>query len=44
VRKLRGLLSQNELRALRARIAALTRSGCFPDPPEDRRAYPWPPI
>jgi uncharacterized repeat protein (TIGR03843 family) len=44
MRELRDLLSASELRALRSRISVLTASGCFPDPPEDRRAYPWPPI
>ncbi len=44
VRELRSLLSTNELRAFRSRLASLTDGGCFPDPPEDRRAYPWPPV
>jgi uncharacterized repeat protein (TIGR03843 family) len=43
-RELRDLLSANEIRALRSRTSRLAESGCFPDPPEDRRAYPWPPI
>ena len=41
---LRPLLAPAELRAFRSRLSALIDSGCFPDPPEDRRAYPWPPV
>jgi len=41
---LRLLLSPTELRALRRRIAIVLDDGCFPNPPEDRRAYPWPPV
>jgi hypothetical protein len=41
---LRSLLAPAELRAFRTRLSALIDAGCFPDPPEDRRAYPWPPV
>jgi uncharacterized repeat protein (TIGR03843 family) len=41
---LRALLVPNEVRAFRLRVSALVDAGCFPDPPEDRRAYPWPPV
>jgi uncharacterized repeat protein (TIGR03843 family) len=37
-------LSQAEILALADRTEALLESGHFPDPPEDRRAYPWPPV
>jgi uncharacterized repeat protein (TIGR03843 family) len=39
-----SLLSPGEIRALRFRLAGLLAAGRFPDPPEDRRAYPWPPV
>jgi uncharacterized repeat protein (TIGR03843 family) len=42
--QLRLLLSPGEIRALRFRLAGLLATGCFPDPPEDRPAYPWPPV
>ena len=43
--ELRKLLAPNEIRAFAARISrSLTAADCFPDPPEDRRAYPWPPV
>lgn len=38
------LISPAELAALRDRLASLLTAGRFPTPPEDRRAYPWPPI
>jgi hypothetical protein len=38
------LLAPAEVKAMRARTAALLRAGEFPDPPEDRRPYPWPHI
>lgn len=41
---LREHLSQAEIRALVERIKQLLDAGHFPDPPEDRRAYPWPPV
>lgn len=36
------LLYNGEIAALRRRVEALLAQGRFPDPPEDRRAYPWP--
>lgn len=39
---LAALLSGGEIAALRARIENLLASGRFPDPPEDRRPFPWP--
>ena len=37
-------LSREELAALKCRAEALLASGQFPFPPEDRRAFPFPPI
>jgi uncharacterized repeat protein (TIGR03843 family) len=37
-------LNPEELAALDARADQLLASGTFPHPPEDRRAYPWPPL
>ncbi|HTX93238.1 MAG TPA: SCO1664 family protein [Anaerolineales bacterium] len=37
-------LLPEELAALEARARALLTAGRFPDPPEDRRAYPYPPL
>ena len=37
-------LTLQELRALRSRAEELLSSGHFPFPPEDRRAFPYPPI
>lgn len=42
VSQLVGLLADSELGALRKRVAGLLASGCFPEPPTDRRPYPWP--
>jgi uncharacterized repeat protein (TIGR03843 family) len=42
VSQLRGFLSGLEIEALRQRVADLLGSGCFPEPPGDRRPYPWP--
>lgn len=39
-----GLLEAEEIAAFVARADALRALGHFPDPPEDRRPYPWPPI
>jgi uncharacterized repeat protein (TIGR03843 family) len=44
VESLYELLSSAEMRAFRARVNAVLDAGCFPNPPEDRRAYPWPPV
>ena len=41
---LQPYLSPNEIAALIARSEALTASGIFPLPPEDRRAFPYPPL
>ncbi|MGB8212727.1 MAG: SCO1664 family protein [Anaerolineales bacterium] len=41
---LAAYLSPKELDALDLRAAALLESGQFPFPPEDRRAFPYPPI
>ena len=40
--QLKELLYDGEIAALWRRVDALIDSGCFPDPPEDRRPYPWP--
>jgi uncharacterized repeat protein (TIGR03843 family) len=37
-------LNPEELVALRSRAEALLAAGTFPSPPEDRRAFPYPPI
>lgn len=37
-------LSRSELTALAARAASLLRSGIFPLPPAERRAFPYPPL
>ena len=39
---LTSLLSQAEIAALRRRLAQLLKGNRYPDPPEDRRPYPWP--
>lgn len=41
---LRQHLSPVEINALAKRTEALLASAHYPDPPEDRRAYPWPPV
>lgn len=38
------LLEPDEIAAVSARARALVDAGVFPQPPTDRRAYPWPPI
>jgi len=43
-RALTAFLAADEIAATRARTEALLRADRFPDPPEDRRPYPWPPI
>jgi len=40
--QLDALLSPVEIAAMGARVRALLGSGRFPQPPEDRRPYPWP--
>lgn len=42
--ELDDLLDPDEIAAMRARASALAAAGVFPHPPQDRRAYPWPPI
>lgn len=42
--RLGALLAPKEIAAMRARVEALIALGRFPDPPEDRRPYPWPPV
>jgi uncharacterized repeat protein (TIGR03843 family) len=37
-------ISQDEFLALVDRAHNLLHTGHFPNPPEDRRAYPWPPV
>lgn len=37
-------LALREVQALGERAAVLLESRCFPDPGEDRRFYPWPPV
>ena len=41
---LQPYLSPYEIAALIARAEALTASGIYPLPPEDRRAFPYPPL
>lgn len=36
------LLSRAEIAAFGRRLTATFESDCFPNPPEDRRPYPWP--
>lgn len=42
--RLRGLLDPAEVDAVGRRARGLVAGGRYPDPPEDRRAVPWPPI
>ncbi len=37
-------LRRAEISALQERAQALLAAGVFPNPPEDRRPYPWPPV
>lgn len=41
---LQPYLNSNEIAALVARAETLTASGTYPLPPEDRRAFPYPPV
>ena len=41
-RTLQAHLQVDEIDALRDRAETLLAKGIFPNPPEDRRAYPWP--
>lgn len=40
--RLQHLLSERELDAMRARVQRLIAAGHFPQPPQGRRAHPWP--
>jgi uncharacterized repeat protein (TIGR03843 family) len=40
--QLKELLYDGEIQAATQRAEGLVAVGCFPDPPEDRRPYPWP--
>jgi uncharacterized repeat protein (TIGR03843 family) len=40
--KLAGLLAREEVGAVRVRLATLIDQGVFPEPPENRRPFPWP--
>jgi uncharacterized repeat protein (TIGR03843 family) len=42
LRQLSSLLAPKEVSAMRIRLAALLTSSRFPEPPEDRRPFPWP--
>ncbi|MBN2386494.1 MAG: SCO1664 family protein [Anaerolineales bacterium] len=39
-----GILNPGELAALGSRLEALVANPVYPQPPEDRRAYPFPPV
>ena len=41
---LAGLLAPDEVQALEARLAALLADPVYPHPPQDRRAFPYPPV
>lgn len=41
---LADLLEADEAAAVRVRAQLLVSAAAFPDPPTDRRPYPWPPI
>jgi uncharacterized repeat protein (TIGR03843 family) len=42
VAQMKELLFDGEIAAMWRRVDGLIESGCFPDPPDDRRPYPWP--
>ena len=44
VETLSAHLSRGEIKALAARVRALLAECEFPNPDEDRRPYPWPPL
>jgi len=37
-------ITRNEIEAMLSRIQRLKVERIFPCPPQDRRAYPWPPV
>lgn len=41
---LSGHLKAREIQAMRRRMVEMLREGVFPQPPEERRYYPWPPV
>jgi len=41
---LAGLLAPDEVEALASRLIALLADPVYPHPPQDRRAYPYPPV
>jgi uncharacterized repeat protein (TIGR03843 family) len=42
--RLAELLNPFEIKAMIARVREVLKSGKFPQAPEDRRAFPWPPV
>jgi uncharacterized repeat protein (TIGR03843 family) len=42
--RLKSLLSAEEVAAMRQRLDDLLVAGTFPEPPGDRRSFPWPPV
>lgn len=42
MQRLGALLAPKEITATRSRLASILLSGRFPEPPEDRRPFPWP--
>jgi hypothetical protein len=43
-KRLAALINLQELNALQLRAEHLLAEGCFPSPPTDRRAFPFPPV
>jgi uncharacterized repeat protein (TIGR03843 family) len=41
---LKEMIAVKEIAALAERVRYLLNSGCFPEPGNDRRVFPWPPI
>lgn len=39
-----GLITEEEVTALKARVESLLEGGCFPEPSEDWPSVPWPPF
>jgi hypothetical protein len=44
VKELQRFLNADEIAALALRAEALVQAACFPMPPDDRRAFPYPPL